>query len=220
MAAELISQQGGFDVVLLDSKCFPILDTDTTTTTDFWKSNRKVLAASRSLYTKLTGSSTNPKHANTEIDLTSDEDSIQPPSMKRCHLSDTDSITSKLDQVVAGVKALQRRNDLTGSISSLFECVICKDVMQVPQFSPCCQCLVGCRQCVNRWFEDHNTCPHCSTPGPLMAYTDLRGFDEVLTLLRRLRSGEAEQTATHVPHVPSPPDDRSDDDFDLPGIDA
>ena len=44
--AELVNQQVGFQVVLLDSKCFPILESDTTTGTDYWKSNRKILAAS------------------------------------------------------------------------------------------------------------------------------------------------------------------------------
>ena len=33
---------------------------------DFWKHNRKILAASKSLYTKLTGSSTNPSRATSE----------------------------------------------------------------------------------------------------------------------------------------------------------
>lgn len=54
--SEQVHQQIGFDVILLDSKCFPIMENDSTCAIDFWKSNRKVLAASKDLYTKLTGS--------------------------------------------------------------------------------------------------------------------------------------------------------------------
>lgn len=55
--------------------------------------------------------------------------------MKHHRLSDTDRITAKLDEVVAGIKAIQRRNDFTDNLSLLFECVVCKDVIQVPAVS-------------------------------------------------------------------------------------
>ena len=78
--AELVKQQVGFQVVLLDSKCFQILESDTTTETDYWKSNRKILAASKSLYTKLAGTSANLKRARDAVDLTnSDEEGLTPP---------------------------------------------------------------------------------------------------------------------------------------------
>ena len=35
LVAELVRQQVGFEVVLLDSKCFPILESETTAATDF-----------------------------------------------------------------------------------------------------------------------------------------------------------------------------------------
>lgn len=62
----------------------------TTTTFEFWKSNPKILAASYSLYNKLTGSSASVNRAKSEIDLTvSDEDVDSPPT--KCH---------KLDQIL------------------------------------------------------------------------------------------------------------------------
>ena len=39
--AEFINQQVGFPVVLLDSKCYRIIESSTTNSTEFWKSNRK-----------------------------------------------------------------------------------------------------------------------------------------------------------------------------------
>ena len=151
IVAELIQQQVGFQVVLLDSKCFPILESDTTRGTDYWKSNRKILAASKSLYTRLTGSSANVKRANHAVDLTnSDEERVAPPKSKCCCLS-----SNKLDKILDTVEAIKERNDVIEKISGLFECVICREIVQRPQFSPCCKRIVGCQQCVRRWFRDH-----------------------------------------------------------------
>lgn len=51
---ELVSQQLGFQVVLSDSKCFPLLCNEGTSGY-FWKGSRKILAASKSHYEKCTG---------------------------------------------------------------------------------------------------------------------------------------------------------------------
>ena len=45
----------GFQAVLLDSKCFPLLSNESTSGVDFWKSTRKVLAALRDVYEKVSG---------------------------------------------------------------------------------------------------------------------------------------------------------------------
>ena len=70
VVAELVKQQVGYDVILLDSKCFPVLDNDISRSSEFWKSTRKIMAASKSLYVKLKGSSADPEHAKVEVDLT------------------------------------------------------------------------------------------------------------------------------------------------------
>ena len=46
----MVSSNVGYDVILLDSKCYPLLDNSVTTSIDFWKSTRKILAASKSSY--------------------------------------------------------------------------------------------------------------------------------------------------------------------------
>ena len=71
---------------------------------EFWKSNCKVLAASKTLYTKLMGSSTNPKRAITKIDLTSyDDDTHQ--SKRYCLSSD-----DMLDRILEGVETLRKQS--------------------------------------------------------------------------------------------------------------
>ena len=52
---ELVNKQVDLDVILLDSKCYPLLENESTSGETFWRSTRKVLAASRSIYCRLTG---------------------------------------------------------------------------------------------------------------------------------------------------------------------
>ena len=58
-------------VVLLDSKCYPLLDNESTNGEAFWKSTQKVLAANRDLYNKLTSQRTDLEVAS--IDLTCED---------------------------------------------------------------------------------------------------------------------------------------------------
>ena len=140
--AELVSQQVGFEVVLLDSKCLPVIESDTTTGADYWKSNHKILAASNSLYKRLIGSSS--KRANDDVDLTnSDQDIGSHPKSKCCCVSD-----NRLDKILEVVERIQEKNDFVEKISGLFECIIVKDVTRRPQFSPCCNRAVGCQACL------------------------------------------------------------------------
>ena len=60
----------------------------------------------------------------------------------------------------------------------------CKDVIQSPKFGLCCQRIICCNDCINRWFEDHSTCPHCATPGTVSDYKDVRGLDGLLVVLQ------------------------------------
>ena len=68
--SNLVQQQIGFEVILLDSKCFPVMESDTTNSIEFWKSNRRILAASKELYDKLKGTSADPIFAKQSIDVT------------------------------------------------------------------------------------------------------------------------------------------------------
>ena len=55
VVGDLVAQQVGFEVVLLDSKCFPLLANESTSGVDFWKSTRKVLAASKAVFEQHNG---------------------------------------------------------------------------------------------------------------------------------------------------------------------
>ena len=45
---ELVKTQVGFDVILLDSKLFPLTDNNSATGVDFWRSTRKVIKSNSS----------------------------------------------------------------------------------------------------------------------------------------------------------------------------
>ena len=113
VVADLVRQQVGFPVILLDSKCFPILENETTSAIEFWKSNRKILAASSSLYSRLTGSSADPGRAKIEILLLQ----VTLRALKSC-------ISTNLHQILDGVETIRQKHEVLGKISSMFECVV------------------------------------------------------------------------------------------------
>ena len=50
-----VKEQVGFEVILLDSKCYPLFASEETSDPDFWRSSRKVVAASKARFEKLGG---------------------------------------------------------------------------------------------------------------------------------------------------------------------
>ena len=52
---EKVSEQVGFEVILLDSKCYHLFASVETADPDFWKSSRKIIAASKTHFEKLGG---------------------------------------------------------------------------------------------------------------------------------------------------------------------
>lgn len=53
VSAQSVKMQVGFEVILLDSKCFPLLDNESTAGVEFWCTTRKNIAVSRTTYKKL-----------------------------------------------------------------------------------------------------------------------------------------------------------------------
>ena len=97
--AGLVVQQLGFDVVLMDSKCYPLLDSEGTSGLGFWKSTRKILAVSRSLYEMLTGLSSNDEIIDkAAIDLTADDG---PGPSKRKRLEGYDDVDTDTAEKIA-----------------------------------------------------------------------------------------------------------------------
>ena len=59
---------------------------------------------------------------------------------------------------------IEKRVKIDEVIATLFKCMICHDKMISPiSISLCCKQLRGCATCVDQWFGNNNTCPHCRT---------------------------------------------------------
>ncbi len=126
VVVELVKQQVGYDIILLDSKCFPVLDNETTRSTEYWKSTRKILAASMSLYSRLKGTSADPGQA-----LLSDESGVRaglPRAKRKCPDEEgkLDIILERLDQVHTSIGILEDHLQFVMSLADVFDCVICK----------------------------------------------------------------------------------------------
>ena len=80
--AQSEKMQVGFEVVLLASKLFPLLDNDSTTGVEFWRSARTTIAASRASYEKLAGV---PGH---KISHVNDDVATTPCKTMRCESSE------------------------------------------------------------------------------------------------------------------------------------
>jgi len=121
------------------------------------------------------------------------------------------------------VEAIKSKVDLSDVISGVFKCVICKNILQLPQFSLCCQQVIGCHECICCWFGEYNTHPHCVTPGAVSDYMDVRGMDNILVAMHSLRSDTMSSSPISHTLARSKEDDGhrdrdSDSDFELPVV--
>lgn len=156
-----------------------------------------------------------PKHARREIDLTNvDHDNV--PKRRRCSSDTRNSSIEKLDKVIEGVELLKKENKILKIVSNVFECIICKDVMQYPQYAPCCNRLLGCQSCIDHWLNEKTTCPHCSATVVAASYKDVRGMDDFLQSLCYLNDPTSRFYKQQAIDVSQGEELDSDDDFELP----
>ena len=162
---EQVSKQLGFEAILLDSKCYVIRQSDSTKGIDFWKSNRKIMATSKQAYENINSPDVSAA-------------SVLP--RKRASSMD-EELHSKMSKVIDNL-------DWIGNVSHFFEesfhCVICKEIATNPVVSSCCGRVVGCKVCIDAWVREKLNCPHCTLSSKIKDRFVLRGFDDVLSVLR------------------------------------
>lgn len=209
--ASLVSGQVGFEVVLLDSKCYPVLHITSTVEFDFWKSSRKILAASKACFEKLTG-----KPFSGTIDISAHEAAAEGPPVKRkCSSGEhSKALSDKVEKVCATVEKIGKQMEFLKLFAKVFECIICRDIAKKPIVANCCQHLLGCQACVAKWFDESGNCPHCASSLNLARRIELKGMDEMLQLASLICEqkdhGNTESTST------PPAISDSDSDFEPP----
>ena len=125
-----------------------------------------MLAAFAKLYEKITGK--RPSAKGTETDLTGDEDTDSPlasPSGAK-KLKFEEEIKSDLNDVKQCLQRLEKRSMVEDETKRAFECTICKQVVRQPVTLGCCQCLVGCKDCLDMWSTSTHKIRHefkCTT---------------------------------------------------------
>ena len=125
--SQLIAKQVDFDVVLLDSKGYPLLDNESTTGESFWKSTRKILAANKQLYRKVTGQNTDIERASTDLrkEDSSDNSDILLPSVKRrkcANCGDSSTIADKIEDISKQVSGLAESITFMQNMQRSLEC--------------------------------------------------------------------------------------------------
>jgi hypothetical protein len=71
----------------------------------------------------------------------------------------------------------------------LFLTWIFSGVMTKPMASSCCEALIGCKECVERWFTEHTdqvSCPRCRNGDAELLSFELKGLDDVLAAIAPL----------------------------------
>lgn len=210
---QLVTQQVGFEALLLDSKCYPLLANEGTSGIEFWKSTRKILGSSKSVYEKVSGSSANV-NIEQAIDLTDDE--AGPSRKRQCATllePDTTQFETRMQLVLDKLTRVENKLIFLEELTQAFQCVICKSTAKTPVVSPCCQRVVGCEVCVNTWLRTRPSCPLCSTGGTIRNKFALKGFEEALSIIQGVT---LETEVASAPAVPPPPDSDSDSDFERP----
>ena len=202
---KLVAQQVGFEVILLDSKAYPLLPSDATSGAQFWKSTRRVLAASKMLYEKCAGLDANIMRA-------CGEEPEPAPKRKKTSEFTLQDLSEKFSSLEERLDSIDKKLAFFNELGHGFACIICKSSSISPVVSPCCQRVVGCQECVNSWMTSHQRCPFCSTEDLVSQRFVLKGFTDVLAMLH----AQSRVTDGRVHHVPNPPDVSSDDDFEDP----
>ena len=82
------------------------------------------------------------------------------------------------------LKAEEKRSFL--DLKNAFICVVCQNTARPEVIvSMCCSSILGCKACVDRWFQESNTCPKCRVDQNETLHHPLKGFDDALLRLSR-----------------------------------
>lgn len=133
---------------------------------------------------------------------------------KRKMDSDDDEVIEKLeilDNKLTKVLEVNPHLNLPLGLSSVlydtFKCSIClRSPIRPPcVFGRCCKRIIGCQECVDRWYSDggfQKNCPLCQGERGYADSMLILGLDEFLTIIRVF--SRVPEASLHVP--PPPPE--------------
>ena len=83
------------------------------------------------------------------------------------------SIDNKLDEI-------DKKLSFIEELRKAFQYIICQSSAKSPMVAVCCQRVIGCKECVQRWCLTNTRCPLCSVTGRMTESFCLKGFDDLL----------------------------------------
>ena len=126
--------------------------------------------------------------------------------LEKCQ-SNSAELSCKLSQQEVAISDLQReKGELASQLSTIqmelqskadtiltmkqreeevkhsFKCLICGNIVFPCVVSPCCNIVVGCQQCIQKWLSANDNCPHCRATMTIEAckvIPKLRSLDSV-----------------------------------------
>ena len=146
--------------------------------------------------------------AGEELSQVEDPCDNEPPS-KKAKSDDSDYLHRIEDKVDVIVKKLAFLDDFR----KVFDCIICKMPAHEPIVSVCCQRVVGCKLCVDRWCSNNPRCPLCSVTGRMKERFLLQRVDDLSALFRAV---EGPAKSTSPPTIDIESDDSANDFEEFP----
>ncbi|KAJ7386718.1 hypothetical protein OS493_006730 [Desmophyllum pertusum] len=195
---EMLKQQLGFDVCVLDSKQLPIISSETTKGSQFWRGSRKILVAKKCQMSYLRRGKGQKRKSRTEDIL---------DQLKKMVSSETEE---EEDFTEAPFPAPKQSKLQVASRVNL-PAAVCAS----------CYAFIGCVPCVEQWNESSTSdskCPLCRTTTDYALIPMVREIANILgqSIPRSDRAVEIEGSDTDtIPYGRADEEYQLEEDFDL-----
>ena len=127
-------------------------------------------------------------------DDSSDDDSAVPQPARKKSKIDVKQLTSELKSVKETLTNILTKHSITQGwrqvLNEHFKCQICQGIINPPILvSECCHTILGCQDCISRWYEEASGCPTCRAEDN-NATIVLRGLNDLLEKIRLLNQDD------------------------------
>jgi len=175
------------DLVVIHSNLLRIEDSESTRCLSFWRVNsRKVFAVkeqSLPIPQEEEGDDVN--------DVTTNQPSVTLPS-ELMEVINGVKLTLERSIIVSAEEALNLPTNIADSrlgcqIKRTFNCLVCRHMSASNiTMSMCCKQVLGCKTCIDQWFSNQESCPHCRDVNGKELSISFNCFSEIIDKCRNM----------------------------------